>query len=267
MNTMLIQKLHSVVEARQVSHEAPEPHAVNCALEDLDANGVLLKGSVESDAQTLVDPDWVGRDERIMAGRSSECTHQSSGAGENDVRKIESSAKTNVPVLPERFGCRANSKGIVPPWVVGCATHQSEKHRNVRTRSRVRKFRDVTQDDRTVHPGDERGEVVTVNPVRVTGTSLSHTGVNNECPSQECTASEQLAARRTFESHECAQEREKIGVEADDGSQEEVRLQVFRSKEECDVRLPRAQGSVIAARVRTSNEARPSGSDRDGGVY
>ena len=30
-----------------------------------------------------------------------------------------------------------------------------------------------------------------------------------------------LATRRTFESHKCAQKREKIGVEADDGSQEE----------------------------------------------
>ena len=43
----------------------------------------------------------------------------------------------------------------------------------------------------------------------------------------------------------CAQEPEKIGVEADDGSQEEVRLKVSHSKEECDV-LPRAQGNFIA---------------------
>ena len=50
-NTMLIQKFHSVAEARQVSHEAPEPHAVNCVLESLDASGlgrVLLKGDVGS---------------------------------------------------------------------------------------------------------------------------------------------------------------------------------------------------------------------------
>ena len=108
-NTMLIQKLHSVAEARQVSHEAPEPLAVSCVLENLDANGlgrVLPKGDVESAAQTLVDPVWVGRDERIMAGRSLEYLHQSSGAGENDVRKIESSAKTNDP---KKFGCRALS--------------------------------------------------------------------------------------------------------------------------------------------------------------
>ena len=119
----------------------------------------------------------------------------------------------------------------------------------------------MTQDDRAVDPGDERGEMATVNPVRVTGTSLGHTDVNNECPSQA------LAARRIFESYKCAQEWKKIGVEADDGSQEEVRLKVFHSKGECDIRLPRAQGSVVAARARTSKEDRPCGSDRDGGVY
>ena len=55
--TMSIQKPHNAAEAHQVSHEAPEPHAVKCALEDLDANGlgrVLPKGSVESAAQTFV---------------------------------------------------------------------------------------------------------------------------------------------------------------------------------------------------------------------
>ena len=40
-------------------------------------------------------------------------------------------------------------------------------------------------------------------------------------------------------------EREKIGVEAD-GPQEKVCLKIFHPKEECDVWLPRAQGSVIA---------------------
>ena len=55
-NTMLIQKLHIAVEARKVSHEAPEPHAVNCVLENLYANGLgraLLKGSVGSAAQDI----------------------------------------------------------------------------------------------------------------------------------------------------------------------------------------------------------------------
>ena len=91
------------------------------------------QGDVGSAAQTLVDPVWV--DERIMAEKSSKCSHQSSCASENDVRKIESLAKTKDSVLPERFGCRANSKGIVPPWVAGCVVHRSEKHQNVRARS------------------------------------------------------------------------------------------------------------------------------------
>ena len=71
-NTMLMQKPHNVAEARQVSHEAPEPHALSCVLENLDANGlgrVLLKGSVGSAAKTFVDPVWVGRGERMMAER------------------------------------------------------------------------------------------------------------------------------------------------------------------------------------------------------
>ena len=47
----LIQKLHSAVEARQVSHEVPEPRAVNCVLGNLDTSGwgkVLLKGDAGS---------------------------------------------------------------------------------------------------------------------------------------------------------------------------------------------------------------------------
>ena len=179
---MLTQKLHSVAETPQVSHEAPEPHAVSCLLVNLDAKGlgrVLLKGSVGSAAQTFVDTVWVGRGERMMAEKSSKYLHQSSGAGENDVQES---------------GCGVNSKGIVSPWVAGCATrvlHQSEKHRNVRTRSRMRKIRDVsTQDGDTADPGNERGEMATVNPARVTGPSLGRTDANFECPSQKCAASE-----------------------------------------------------------------------------
>ena len=115
-NTTLIQKLHSVAEARQVSHEAPESHAVNCVLENLEANGlgrVLLKGDVGSAAQTLVDPVWVGRGERTMAGRSQ-------------VVRVRMTCERSIvrrrpmihSVLPERFGCRAKSKGIVPPWLL-----------------------------------------------------------------------------------------------------------------------------------------------------
>ena len=56
---------------------------------------------------------------------------------------------------------------------------------------RMRRPRDVlTQDGGTVDPGDERGEMATLDTGRATGTSLGRTDANDECPSQECTASE-----------------------------------------------------------------------------
>ena len=82
-NPTLTQKLHSAVETRQVSHEGPEPRAVNCVLENLDMCGL---GEV--------------------LPRRSTCPHQPNGTAENAVRKIESSAKTCDCVLLERFGCK-----------------------------------------------------------------------------------------------------------------------------------------------------------------
>ena len=204
--------------------------------------------------------------------KSSKYLHQSSGAGENDVRKIGSSAKTNDPELPEESRCRANSKGIVPPWVAGCATHvlhQSEKHRNVCTRSRMRKFRDVsTQDGETVDPGSERGEMATMNPGRVTGTSLGHTDANNECPSHECTAaSEHWQPGVSSSPTSVLKNGRNLALKPMMGHKEEVCLEVSHSKEECDARLPRAQGNFSATCVRTPKDARPCGSDRDGGMY
>ena len=157
-----------------------------------------MAGDDASAAQTLVDPVWVGRDERKMPERSSKCSHQSSGAGENGVRNIESSARTNDSVLPEGFGCRANSKGIVPPWVSGCVAHvlhRSEKRdddHNARVWSKMRLLRDVlTKDGGTADAGDQRGEMATLGPGRATGNSLGRTDANDKRPSQRCTTSEQ----------------------------------------------------------------------------
>ena len=169
---VLMQKLHSAVVTRQVSHEGPEPRAVNCVLENLDTCGlgeVLLMGDAGSAIQTLVDP----RGERMMAEKSSECSHQSSGARENAVQKFESSAKTNDCVLPERFGCQVNSEGIPPPWVVGRVAHvlsQSEKRdddHNVRVRLRMRECRGVlTQAGGAVDPGTVCGKMAKLHPGR-----------------------------------------------------------------------------------------------------
>ena len=110
-----------------------------------------------------------------------------------------------------------------------------------------------------VDPGNERGETARLDSGRATGTSLDRTDVNGKRRSQ--------SARRVHESHKCAQERGKVGVEADDGSQEEVRLKVFHPKEEWDVWLLRAQGSFIATGVRASQEARLCGSARNGATH
>ena len=130
--------------------------------------------------------------------------------------------------LPEKFECRFNSKGTVPPWVAGCVAHvlsrpekRNDDH-NVRVRLKMRKRRDaLTQDGGEADPGDERGGTTTLDPGRVTGTSVDRTNAIGERPSQRCTASEQWQR---------AQELGKIGEEADDGSQEEVHLKVLHSK-------------------------------------
>ena len=71
-----------------------------------------------------------------------------------------------------------------------CALSVREASQRARSLEGEKFRRVMTQDDRAVDPGDERGEMATVNPFRVTGTSLGHTDVKNECQSQECTASE-----------------------------------------------------------------------------
>ena len=124
------------------------------------------------------------------------------------------------------------AKVLFRRWVAGCVAHVL--HRSARLK--MRKFRNVlTQDGGTVDPKNERGETATVNPVRVTGTSPGRTDANDECPSQKCTASEHWRPGVSSSPYKCAREREEVGVEADDGSQEEVRLKVFHPKEECDV--------------------------------
>ena len=114
---------------------------------------------------------------------------------------------------------------------------------------------------------DQRGETTTLDPARATRTSLGRTDVNSKRPSQRCTTSEQWQPGVLSSPTSVPRNGGKVGVEADDGSQEEVRLKVFHPKGECDVWLLRAQGSFIATRVRTSKEARLCGSDRDGATH
>ena len=123
--------------------------------------------------------------------------------------------------------------------VVGCVARvlsRSEKSNydhNARVRLKMRKFRDVlSQDDETVDLGDERGGMATLVPGRAKGTSLGRTDANDECPSQRYTTSEQWQPDVFTNPTSVPRNGGKVGVETDDGSQEEVRLKVFNPKDE-----------------------------------
>ena len=79
---------------------------------------MLLKADNEPAIQALVDAVRVRRGERTMVEKSSKYSHQSNGAVENAVRRIESLTRTSLCVLQEMLGCEVDSKGIVLPWMV-----------------------------------------------------------------------------------------------------------------------------------------------------
>ena len=91
---VLIQRPHGAVGAGEVFRKGPEPYVVDCVLAYLDTWGlgeVLLKADNEPAIQALVDAVRGKRGERTMVGKSPKCSHQSNGAVENAVRRIETS--------------------------------------------------------------------------------------------------------------------------------------------------------------------------------
>ena len=86
-----------------------KPYAIDCVLAYLDTWGsreVLLKADNEPAIQTLVD---AVRSERTMVEKSPKYSHQSNGAVENAVRRIESLTRTYVCVLQEKLGYKVDS--------------------------------------------------------------------------------------------------------------------------------------------------------------
>ena len=123
---VLIQTPHSAVGSCQVLRKGPEPYAIDCVLAYLDTWGlreVLLKADSEPAIQALVDAVRVKRGERTMVEKSPNYSHQSNGAVENVVRRIESLTRTYVCVLQEKLGCKVDSKSIVLPWLVKHAAY------------------------------------------------------------------------------------------------------------------------------------------------
>ena len=102
---VLVQRPHGAVGACQVLRKGPKPYAIDCALAYLDSWGlaeVLLKADNEPAIQALVDGVRAKRGERTMVEKSPKYSHQSNGAAENAVRRIESLTRTCVCVLQKK---------------------------------------------------------------------------------------------------------------------------------------------------------------------
>ena len=80
---------------------------MDCVLAYFDSWGlavVLLKADNEPAIQALVDGVRAKRGEKIMVERSPKYSHQSNGAAENAVRRIESLTRNYVRVLQKKLG-------------------------------------------------------------------------------------------------------------------------------------------------------------------
>ena len=93
---VLLKETSGVERDCQVSHEATEPHAVDCVRVHLDVCGlseVLSKGSSEPATQALIDEMEVERSEEAVVEESPKCLYQSSGEAEDTAQRIESQTR------------------------------------------------------------------------------------------------------------------------------------------------------------------------------
>ena len=93
---VLLKETHGVERDCHVSHEATEPHAVDCVRAHLDACGsseVLSKGSSEPASQALIDEMEVERSEEAVVEERPKCLYQSSGEAEDTAQRIESQTR------------------------------------------------------------------------------------------------------------------------------------------------------------------------------
>ena len=189
MDLVLIQEIHSSVEACQVPHESSETRAVNGVLENLVTSGlgeVLLKRDVGSATRILVDPARFGREEKTMAEKCSKYLHQSNGTSENAVENIETTVTASDCESPEWLGCQVDSESAAPSQIgyTVRVLSQSERCRddhNVRVRLRTRRSRaELLLKSETVNPEHVRGEMAKLNSSEATETSLDSTNRDGE---------------------------------------------------------------------------------------
>ena len=187
---VLIQRPHGAVGACQVLRKGPEPYAIDCVLAYLDTWGlreVLLKADNEPAIQALVDAVRVRRGERTMVEKSPKYSHQSNGAVENAVRRIESLTRTYVCVLQEKLGYKVDSKSIVLPWLVRHAAYvlsrfvKRDDGRSAWARLRGKECDSpLAQVGETVDFKIVRGEMAKLEPRWATGTFLGRTDESDE---------------------------------------------------------------------------------------
>ena len=116
---VLFERTHGVERDCQVSHEATEPHAVDCVRVHLDACGlseVLSKGDSESAAQALIDEMEVERSEEAVVKESPKCSYQSSGEAEDTVKRIKSLTRIRDCVVREKLRRKVDSKSVASSW-------------------------------------------------------------------------------------------------------------------------------------------------------
>ena len=119
--------------------------------------------------------------------KSPKYSHQSHGAVENTVRRIESLTRTYVCVLQEKLGYKVDSKSIVLPWLARHAAYvlspfmKREGVRSAWARLRGKECDSpLAQVGETVHFKVVRGEVAKLEPHWATGTFPGRTDASDE---------------------------------------------------------------------------------------
>ena len=238
---VLIQRPHGAVGACPVLHKGPEPCAIDCVLAHFDTLGlreVLLKADNEPAIQALVDVVQVKRSERTMLAKSPKYSHQSNGAVENAVRRIES--LTRVCVLQEKLGYKVDSKSIVLLWLVRHAAYmlsrfvKRDEGRSAWARLRGKKCDNpLAQVGETVDLKIVRSEMAKLEPRWATGTFLGRTDESDEVivgtavgvefarSFRRRTRDKKVATRCIHDIHWCALESKRTGGGGSNGKQQE----------------------------------------------
>ena len=148
---------------------------------------MVLKSDNEPAIQALVEGVRIKRGERTMVEKSPKYSHQSNGAAENAVRRIESLTRIYVCVLQEKIGYKVDSKSIILPWLVRHAAYVLNRYiKRDDGRSAWARLRGKECDSPLAQIGETvdfkivRGEMAKLEPRWAVGTFLGRTDESDE---------------------------------------------------------------------------------------